>query len=837
LPKRGCTGKSIIEFEAFTGFTVSRFHQLQSNAEMKNYDWQKVKEVFLDALEIDTGKRNDFIAAACQGNTTMQIEVESLIASHKAAEEIYDRPAAEMLTIFAGSPENFFAPPQRVGNYKIIREIGRGGMGAVYLAERDDEEFKKQVAVKFIKNSFGDKESVRRFRQERQILAALEHPNIARLLDGGTFTAAGTPFLVMEFVDGVPLNEFCEENLLSTNERLQLFVQICEGVQFAHRNLIVHRDLKPSNILVTADGVPKLLDFGIAKLLDANFADISVETATAQRLLTPAYASPEQSRGENVTTATDVYSLGVILSELVGKPDSELQAIIEKARREEPDRRYSSVEQFAEDVRRFLTGLPVLARKGSLSYRIEKFIKRNRTAVAAVILLLLAIVTGIAATLWQANATRQQAKIAAAERDRAQLARTKAERINAFLQQMLSAASPEKEGREVKVVEILESAEKQAEQDLADQPDILAAALLTIGNTYSNLAQYEPAERILRRSVQLYQKNPTENQRETAQALGDLADVLEDMKRYAEAEPLMRQCVEIVEHLEPRSEDAIAIGLAHLGRTLRGQGNDDAAEPVLQKALTLAQQGKDEKKVAMLFALHELSLLRSNRGDFTSEVEIYRQIIPLLRNIPEEKTNLTTTLTNMAVTLIYEGQLNEAESALLEGMQMRRELFGEDNLYFANSVVHLGRLRLAQGRYAEAEAEARKAAAFYSRLLPPTNPWNGVAANILGNALAKQGKLREGESYLRRGLEFQRKSFAANSWQIGNLEGQLGECLSRQNRFHEAEPLLLQSYEKIKANLGSQRKLTIDALQRIIQLYENSAQPEKAADFRKLFSS
>jgi tetratricopeptide (TPR) repeat protein len=801
---------------------------------MKNNDWQKVKEIFLDALEVETGKRNDFIAKACQGNAAMQTEIESLLVSHKAAGEIYNTPAAERVTVYAGRVENFFVPPQRVGNYKIIREIGRGGMGAVYLAERDDDEFKKQVAIKFIKNSFGNTESVRRFRQERQILAALEHPNIARLLDGGTSTMGSTPFLVMEFIDGVALNEFCVQNKLSTDERLRLFIQICEGVQFAHRNLIVHRDLKPSNILVTTDGVPKLLDFGIAKLLGANFADVSVETATAQRLLTPAYASPEQSRGEIVTTATDVYSLGVILSELVGNTNSELQAIIEKAKREEPERRYSSVEQFAEDVRRFLDGLPVQARKGSLAYRVEKFIKRNRIAVAAAALLLIAIISGIAATLWQANVAREQAKIAAAERDRAQLARTKAERINAFLQQMLSAASPEKEGREVKVVEVLQSAEKQAEQDLAGEPEILAAALSTIGNTYSNLAQYESVERILRRVIELYQKNPVENQRETAQALGNLADALEDMKRYGEAEPLLRQSVEILERLEPQPENELAIALAHLGRTLRGQGNDEAAEPVLQKAFILAQQSEDEKKAAMLFVLHELSLLRSNRGDFTGEVEIYRQIIPLLRNIPEEKTNLTTTLTNMAVTLIYEGQLSEAETALLEGMKMRRELFGEENLYFANSVAHLGRLRLAQGRYAEAEAEARKAAAFYSKLLPPTNPWNGVAANILGNALAKQGKLREGEIYLRRGLELQRKSFAASSWQIGNLEGQLGECLSRQNRFQEAESLLLQSYEKIKANLGARRKLTTDALQRIIQLYENSAQPDKAADFRKL---
>ena len=340
----------------------------------------------------------------------------------------------------------------RIGPYKILREIGRGGMGAVYLAERDDEQYRQQVAIKLIKPGLGGDVIRRRFRNEMQILAELNHANVARLFDGGQ-TADGLPYLVMEYVEGSPINQYCDAQQLSTEQRLNLFSTVCAAVQYAHQHLVIHRDIKPGNILVTSDGVPKLVDFGIAKLLDQGTFGSDL-TATAMPFMTPQYASPEQLRGESVTTATDVYSLGVVLYELLSgrlpyrfksrvpheiakvicdddpaRPSTaivaengttpqivkrrkrlhaDLDNIVLMAMRKEPQRRYATAEQFAEDIQRHLSGRPVRARPDTFAYRAGKFIRRQKVAVAAAVLVAITLLVGIIATTWQARVAREE---------------------------------------------------------------------------------------------------------------------------------------------------------------------------------------------------------------------------------------------------------------------------------------------------------------------------------------------------------------------------------------------------------------------------------------------
>jgi serine/threonine protein kinase len=405
---------------------------------MKNQDWEKIKDLFAEVLEQPKNSRADWLREACGADARLFDEINSLLAAHDETENLIEKNAFDIAGGTALNREDFAG--KQFGNYRIIREIGRGGMGAVFLAERWDGEFEQQVALKIIRQSFADKELEKRFRRERQILASLNHPNIAQLHDGGV-SEAGEPFLVMEYVEGARIDRFCERENLSTNERLKLFLAVCSAVSFAHQNLIVHRDLKPSNILVTADGVPKLLDFGIAKLLDDEHSD--EHTQTGYRAFTPEYASPEQIKGEKITTASDVYSLGILLSKLVEpestaapgenflppkmsvsagdtafksnstKPQStktgnprlktELQAIVEMARREEPQRRFASVQQLAEDINRYLNGLPVSAQKDSFTYRATKFVKRNRIAIFAALLIFLTVIGGVIATIWQAR--------------------------------------------------------------------------------------------------------------------------------------------------------------------------------------------------------------------------------------------------------------------------------------------------------------------------------------------------------------------------------------------------------------------------------------------------
>ncbi|HSE41321.1 MAG TPA: serine/threonine-protein kinase, partial [Acidobacteriota bacterium] len=412
----------------------------------------KAGELFDSALALPEENRTAYLKEACGEDELLLREVESLLAAHNQAKGFMQTPAFQDVDLTPA--EDQLAEGLQIGAYKIVRQIGRGGMGAVYLAERADKQFKKYVAIKVVKRGMDTEYILRHFRNERQILASFDHANIARLLDGGS-TDSGLPYFVMEYVEGNPVDQYCDEKQLNITQRLELFQQVCAAVAYAHRNLVVHRDIKPSNILVTSDGVPKLLDFGIAKIMQTDEAGL---TATGIHVMTPEFASPEQAQGQPVTTLSDVYSLGVVLYELLtghspyeiksrtsieiariitetqpvlpssiihseyvntceGTVDrlrrrlrGDLDNIVLMALRKEPQRRYQSVEQFSADISRHLTGMPVQARKDTFGYRVGKFVQRNKisAAVALVAFVAIAIFAGFAGFIkWKAN---QEAK-------------------------------------------------------------------------------------------------------------------------------------------------------------------------------------------------------------------------------------------------------------------------------------------------------------------------------------------------------------------------------------------------------------------------------------------
>ena len=417
--------------------------------------WEQVKELFALALEQEPAERSRFLRQACAGDDRLRVEVESLLSSFDGADTfLEDCPAADLFT-----KQSRAIAGKKIGAYRIVREIGRGGMAVVYLGERDDQSYRKQVAIKMVKPGIDTEQILQRFRNERQTLAALDHSNIVKLLDGGS-TEDGLPYLVMEYVEGLPIDQYCDLHTLSIDERLPLFRQVCSAVQYAHENLVIHRDLKPGNILIAKGGVPRLLDFGIAKLLNPGFSQVPLATLANWRPMTPEYASPEQIRGRAITTAADVYSLGVLLFELltghrpyraaVGqsflemerlvcetepeKPSvvvsrmeektsahgaaptvvtpelvstqrglrppelrrrlrGDLDTIVLKAIRKEPGRRYSSVEEFSQDIERYLTGMPVLARKSTIAYRGGRFLRRHKESLATALTLLILVAT------------------------------------------------------------------------------------------------------------------------------------------------------------------------------------------------------------------------------------------------------------------------------------------------------------------------------------------------------------------------------------------------------------------------------------------------------------
>lgn len=465
-------------------------------------EWKKQKDLLATALELGAAERKRFLAGSDIDPTT-RAEIESLLSFNKDASDFLSLPASGFSgDFFDGVGTEHLPANRRLGAYEIIRELGTGGMGAVFLAERRDGKFSRQVAIKMLRREFDTAAIRKNFEREKNILAALAHPHIATLLDTGQ-TDDGVPYLVMEYVDGLPVDEFCYRNGLDLGSRLKLFNKICDAVAVAHRNLIVHRDIKPSNILVTADGVPKLLDFGISKIIGAESGDGSTTLLGA---MTPEYAPPEQIGCQNVTTAADIYSLGIVLYEMltgshpfkrgnqtrgelikaiteeeptapsaisnsrsrrsdsgdraVAPPDSEkcnspefkipnprllvgdLDNIILKAIRKTPERRYGSVEQLSDDIWRYIDGKPVEARSATRLYRLGKFYRRNKIAVTAGLLIFAALIGGISVALWQTRVARANAAAAIIESDNAKAEKEKAEKVSEFMMKIVRYANP-----------------------------------------------------------------------------------------------------------------------------------------------------------------------------------------------------------------------------------------------------------------------------------------------------------------------------------------------------------------------------------------------------------
>ncbi|HEX6185320.1 MAG TPA: serine/threonine-protein kinase, partial [Pyrinomonadaceae bacterium] len=552
---------------------------------------------------------------------------------------------------------------RRVGAYRVTGVIGQGGMAEVYRAVRDDDQFRKEVAVKVVRRGMVSEFTLARFRHERQILASLEHPNIARLLDGGA-TEDGLPYFVMECVEGRPITEYCEAGGLSTRRRLKLFRRVCAAVSYAHRNLIVHRDLKPSNVLVTGDGVPKLLDFGIAKLLAPESSPTAVtvaRTMTAVRLMTPEYASPEQVRGETVTTAADVYSLGALLFELLtgerahkladrslaeierviceteaerpsavvsrraGVPfrlrrelAGDLDNIVLTALRKEPDRRYRSAEQLSEDVRRYLEGRPVTARQDTLGYRAGKFVRRHKASVAAAVAVFVLLV-GFAAAM-----SVQAARIAR-ERDRANA-------VTGFLVELFEVSDPgEARGNAITARELLDRGAVKIKDELRDQPEGQAALMDTMGSVYRKLGLYDSALPLAEEALRIRRQVHDERHADVAASLYNLATVHHAKGDYKAAEPLYREALAARRALFGAEHAETAASLNGLGLFLKDKGEYAEAEALLREALAARRSLFGGEHASVAETLNELGVLLKNRGDFRTAETLYREALAMRR--------------------------------------------------------------------------------------------------------------------------------------------------------------------------------------------------------------
>lgn len=806
-----------------------------------------IEAIFSRVVDLPPGQRATALREACGADEALRAELESLFNHADPPEPFLAGSALGPNFVVTGKLEdNDDQVGRRIGPYCVIERRGSGGMGAVYLAARDDGQFEQRVAIKVVKRGMDSEEILRRFEQERRTLATLNHTNIARLLDGGT-TSDARPYLAMEFVDGTPVDQYCDEHHLVTTERLRLFCVICEAVRFAHQQLIIHRDLKPGNILVDHTGVPKLLDFGIAKVLAG--ADSAEVTAVEERRFTPEYASPEQAAGQPLTTATDIYSLGVILYELLtgrrpyrlksraageiqrvmleqqplapstavaseklpasrqvgvttpdeisrvrdGTPDrlrrrlrGDLDTIVLKAMQKDPARRYASVEQLVADIGRHLDGLPVWARPDTVRYRMSKFVRRHALAVALGTSSLLALAGGLGVAIWRENAARH-------DRDAAYVARDQAEATADFLQRMMSAADPGNAGPDATVRSVLDIAAVRADADLANQPLVQATIRSTIGRTYLGLGLHKEAEQHITAAYHTRLKLLSPGNHDVAESEFDMAQLLYAEGKFAEAEALLTKCLATHQRLRGDENVDTARVWNDLGAVRRAAGKIDEAEAALRRALAIREAVAGPESLEVAETLNNLSGARAARDDMSGAETLMTRALAIRRKILRDEHPLVIQSTaNIAVLAARQGDLARSAGLLREVVALDRRVFGAQHPSLAVDLSSLGVVLIIDKHYADAEEPLREA------------------------------------------LEIRKRRLSSDDVRLLKTQATLGQCLMAQGRQSEGEPLAAEALKAARHNLRAGDDFWLSVIEDLEAAYHNSGRDDLAAEMASI---
>jgi serine/threonine protein kinase len=803
--------------------------------------WQKVQTLFAAAVALDGNERDRLLEAHARADPELVAHARALLRAD-AQPGVMDVVAAPFPSIARVLADTM---PDRIGAYRVIGELGRGGMGVVYLAERADGEFQHQVAIKLIETSDAEDPRHQRFRAERQILAGLVHPNIARLLDGGV-TDEGRPYLVMEYVDGVPITRYCDDRRLEVPSRLQLFADVCAAVQHAHQNLVIHRDLKPSNILVSTDGRVHLLDFGIAKLIDpALSAAPSPQTRVESRMMTPEYASPEQVRAEPLTTASDIYSLGVLLYELlcgcrpyrlttsspvqiaaaVCEQDPErpsvratraareegdvpadtaaqlrgtsadrlaqqlrgdLDGIVLMAMRKEPGRRYASADMLRQDVERFLTGLPVLAHRGSRRYRAEKFLRRHRVETAAAAIVVAALITGLSLAL-------TQGRRASRERDRAEQALAESDGVTNFLLALFQTGSPgEAPPDHLSALDLLQRAAARADE-LADQPVVYARLLDVVGQMSLNLGRLDEAQRRLEQAVAIRRTALGSRSLDLANSLIHLSWVHRTRNDHPAARNLVSEALDIRRSVLPANHPDIADAVYESGWLRSGVEQ----ERLYREALAILSEtdGSAERRITLLQGL-STNLRRQGRP--AEAVAAGREAL----NVAERSFGPDHYLTGHAMIHVgdhvwqVEQNAGDAERSYRRGLDLITRQFGDNSIRLIHGLNSLAEL-MGEQNNAEAEVLSRRALAISRSATGPEHPRVADQLQRLAHELSRQGRLTEAETLARQALDLTIRTVGARHSAVATARlPLLARILDRQQRYEEADRVYASALEQ-----------------------------------------
>jgi eukaryotic-like serine/threonine-protein kinase len=835
--------------------------------------WRRLKEIFNHALELSDNDRMDYLKRVCGHDNGLSNEVNSLLDAYTNT-GVLDHSIHNLKTSAISKLEDQGMIGKHIGPYRIIRELGYGGMGTVYLGERADGEFRQQVALKLLRTIFTSGEQMRRFRAERQILATFNHENIARLYDGG-ITDLGQQYFVMEYIEGLPIDKYCNKHNLSYRKRLTLFLDVCNAVQYAHRRLIIHRDLKPDNILVTAEGKIKLLDFGIAKILDPENEPNNSKhlTPTGWFPLTPNYASPEQVRGNMISTSSDIYQLGVVLYELltclrpyelgsktpgeieklvcetepempskaVGKYtkrsnrksnrniesskhikginllklrhilQGDLDTIIMKALRKEPDRRYESTEQFAADIRQYLAGKPVSAHPDTWSYRTTKFFRRHKLVVIVIIGFILMLL-GYAVSITSYSQRTLEAL------EEAQQEKEKSGQIIDFLMGMFESSNPaETMGETVTAKDLLRRGIDDAET-LSDQPEVQGEMFSVVGLVYRQLGEYEQARNLLERALEIKKSQLDDTHPEVAQVHFNLARALHDLGEYREAHLHYTTAADLFRKIPGHVSLEYASSLHFLAMARHDHHSYEDILKALEIRLSLL--GPDHMDVAESYlALGNYYLLQKDHPS----AELYFNKALEIATSPENKPTpqLAGILQNIGEGFRIIGKYDKAKSFLYEALDTYNTLYGSPHTNIAIGAKSLADVYRDQGNFIKADELYNEALTTLNNAVGNDHPLRRPILQSWAAMYANMGKYAKAEPLQREVLALLESVLHEDHFRIAHARKQLATSLLSLENHEEAEELLLKSLGTFTNRSDEDHDATIRSiLEILIDIYE-----------------
>lgn len=790
---------------------------------------KKAESAFQNLVELPSHQRGVLVAEQCDGDGEIRAFVEQLLAHD-------DSGMAGFLGAPAGIPASRWphdvqaGSPAHIGAFRLLRRVGEGGMGVVYEAEQANPQ--RTVALKVIRGGrFIDDYAIKLFHRETQALARLRHPCVGAIYEAGQ-TDDGQHFFAMEFVQGRPLLDYVREKQLDRRDRLELFRRICDAIHYAHQRGVMHRDLKPTNILVDDDGNPKILDFGLARITDAEIGVATLETAPGRIQGTLPYMSPEQARGDRdeIDIRSDIYSLGVILYELLtdrlpyevnglplprsvdvicsqapgksGELKGDLETITLKALEKEPPRRYAGAAALAEDIQRYLSNQPILARPATAEYQLRKFVARHK-AGCAFAGVLLGVIVGFG--IWMAVLQGQQRR----ERVRAERAATQAETVVALLTEMLGAANPDNlHDRDYTVRELLDDFAAGVWPQLENEPQVNATLRLTIGNAYLGLGEFETAEIHVQRALDLRQGVFGDEHPAVAEAIYRLARVAFFRGDYALSAARAQTALDMQRRGLGADDPALADSLVHLGTLADTKGNDDEAERLFQEALTIRSRRFGEFHWAAAECLHKLGTLHQHRGDLVGADRYYRRALEI-REASSGSSHPDTAEVQFDLASLLQalGDDESAERLFRESLATVEKHFGKDHPTVAWCRTGLAKLLVSRGSLVEAETLFREALITGESRLGRDHAAVAIIKSNLGNLLREKGDFIEAERLHLEAIETQRRQLGPRSQSLGTLLTSLGQLYVAMNRIDDAAQLFEEALEIHRAMHGDQPHL------------------------------